>query len=87
MLSRYLISIRVWGIECRLFSSRFYHSLLTDRRNRLHTFLFYLPAVWESGWKKSCYENFAEFMLCVCRNWYCEEMILVKSLFVIMGLV
>lgn len=40
MLSRYLISIRVWGIECRLFSSRFYHSLLTDRRNRLHTFFF-----------------------------------------------
>ncbi len=37
----YLISIQVWGIGYRLFSSRFYHNLLMDRRNRLHTFFLH----------------------------------------------
>lgn len=41
MPSRCLISIRVWGIGRRLFSSGFYHNLLSDKRNRLHTFFFY----------------------------------------------
>ena len=35
------VSIQVWGIGCRLFSLRLYHSLLADKRNRLHTFFLY----------------------------------------------
>ena len=34
------ISIWVWSIGSRLFSSGPYHSLLSDRRNQLHTFFF-----------------------------------------------